>query len=391
MKILVVSDFDSRIKWGIALASRISTANSIEVVIDPVERQSCARELNLAGKVYETIDPIAWLAEADVTKYQITIIALGGRANVKAIYAMHSRFSHGAPRPLIIGGFNGVTDRNDPDAILTRVGMDLVFINCDADKSAFSTTLERLNADSPSLAIAGYLRHYPEKSADNFSRCFREILFVQQPGIPGSAKAFKYLIEELISYKLRNPEVRLKIKLRDEHSRGPNKSLLKYSAKKITQGCLRASSVNGVMIDDSPIEDLIIAADEVWSVSSTALMEAISLGKKVLCIADFGIGKAYGNQYFVGSGLFRVVGGRGAIQGELSNEAWRCLNVPEALTPDQVSQIVAVALLALQHAGYRKKRAFYSNSPWLQRNRELNGVGRLGRWFSRRVSSLNSK
>lgn len=389
LKVLVLSDYDSRIKWGMALAKRITDVEDIDILIDPVERKACEPDLAGVSVIYESADPIAWLTSRDLAGYQAIVVALGGRANVKAVYAIHAKCADGMRRPLIVGGFNGVTDRNDPDAILTRVGMDLVFLNCAADEAAFSAILRDLNVDAPAIAVAGYLRDYASSVGTYRKGDHRHILFVQQPGVPKSLKAYRFLVDGLIEYQRSNPEVSIGIKLRDEGKRTLNKAQT-YSASKETEACLRRGGAERIRIVDGPIEALIANADEVWSISSTALMEAISIGKKVVCIDDFGIGKSYGNQYFVGSGLFRSLRGKTPIRGEIAEMAWRALNVPEPASASQTRETVKRALQDLQSQHYRKKCVFYTNNPWLARTPQpyRGRASRLREWVMRSLGFL---
>jgi len=389
LKVLVLSDYDSRIKWGMALARRMVDANGIDVLIDPVERSTCARELAGVSGIHESADPIGWLAKVELADYQAVVVALGGRANVKAVYALHARCPDGMRRPLIIGGFNGVTDRNDPDAILTRVGMDVVFLNCAADEAAFSATLRDLKADAPAIAVGGYLREYAANVARDQTGSRRHILFVQQPGVPKSFKAYQFLMEGLIDYQRCNAEVTIGIKLRDERKRTLNR-MQAYSALRETEACLRRARAPRIWIENAPIETLIAGADEVWSISSTALMEAISMGKKVACIDDFGIGKSYGNQYFVGSGLFRSLRGKAPMLGGIAEKSWLDMNVPDPVSALRTREVIDAALRDLQSNHYRKKRVFYTNNPWLSRDRRpaRGHASRLGGWVMRSLGFL---
>lgn len=362
LKVLVLSDYDSRVKWGVALAKLMTDADCIEVVVDEAERSLARRYSSEVAHVYRARNAVQFAAGRDLRGYDVVLIALGGRANVKAVYAIQEKFQPGEPRPVLVGGFNGLTDRNDPDAILSRVGMDMVMVNCEADRAAFFETLNTLEADPPRLVVTGYVREYRQ---DNSGNGQRRVLFVQQPGIPGSAKAYEYLLRRLADCQEKDPDMHLQIVLRPEGSRSLNASRHRYSAKALTESQVQRVGRRNFTVEDRPIEQLIGECDEVWSISSTALMEGLMMDKPILCIDDFGISKANGNQYFVGSGLYSSLSAGEALRGRRPGAEWLELNVPKPMERSALQALLRQEAKSIADQGFRKRRSFYSNNPWL--------------------------
>lgn len=372
MKVLVLSDYDSRVKWGVALAKLITNAQSIEVVVDEAERFLAEKYSSEIAYVHRSRDPVHFVMNRNLRGYDVVVVALGGRANVKAVHAVQGQFRPGEPRPLLVGGFNGLTDRNDPDAILCRVGMDLVMVNCEADRASFARILDTLGADAPRLVVTGYVREYAQDSSGEGPR---RVLFVQQPGIPGSAKAYEYMLRRLADWHEKEPGTQFQIALRAEGARSVNASRHRYSANALTMRLVKKVGRGAFTVQHGPLEQSIGECDEVWSVSSTALMEALTMNKPILCIDDFGISKANGNQYFVGSGLYGSLSAEGALRGRHPDAAWRAVNVPKPVESIALRKIVMQEKRCIEDRGFANRALFYSNNPWLApKGREKKGI-----------------
>lgn len=362
LSILVVSDFDSRAKWGISLAENlIKSAGSYDLIV--ASGQLCYMPLYSSGgsgRTFQTDDPLSFLETLELGAYQVLICALGGHANIKLSFLVQKLSAISKKRPLLIGGFNGITDRNDPDAILVRSGLDLVAVNCLADFQSFKETFDCLHYKGPQLFVAGYQRKCANVNSQPSAR--RKILFVQQPGLPQSKKAFLYLARRLNEIAQARSDAEFVIIFRREEGQTINK--FEYPARKLWNYVAREFTRENIRVADGQIEGAIADADEVWSISSTALAEAMSLGKDVICLSDFGISKRNGNQYFIGSGLFQRISDSNFISGRAADPRWMEMNVPRPLDGSQLSKIVEVRLKSLRENNYRFTMPYYSLQVW---------------------------
>lgn len=300
----------------------------------------------------------------DLEGYDMVVFAVGGGANVKVQSVLRERFQAGRKRPLLVGGFNGLTDKYDPDPILNRVGLDVVTVNCSADRVAFERTLRQVGADSPALIATGYLRLYPESA---FSAVPKDglILFAQQDGVPKSPKAFSYLIDKLASFASVSPEVTVAIKLRDERRIGINRGNASYDAKAIVDGVLKRHGSKNIYLDYRHVEEIMMESSEVWSVSSTVLLEALARGKNAYCISDFGISRYLGNAPFLGSGMFVRLDELHQRHKFRPDSEWIEANAPKEIPADKLTELLRNELEEIERKKYNFRKVSYAPSPWL--------------------------
>lgn len=363
-KILVLSDYDSRVKWGLSLALRVATPSSIDIVLRQDQEKKVERYLTGLRKRIFSVDPLKAVRGMDLGGYDIVVFAIGGGSNVKVQSVLRQRFQAGSKRPLLVGGFNGLTDKYDPDPILNRVGLDVVTVNCDADKAAFELTLSQVGADSPTLISTGYLRLYP-KSESTPSANGDLVLFAQQDGVPKSPKAFAYLIDKLAAFARGSPDVRVAIKLRDERRVGINRGNASYDAKAIADSVLKRYSGKNIYLDYRHVEEIMMECSEVWSVSSTVLLEALALGKGAYCISDFGISRYLGNAPFLGSGMFVRLDELSQRHKQSPDPKWIDDNAPKEIAADKLAELLRNELDEIKRKKYNFRRVSYMPSPWL--------------------------
>ncbi|MEN5162186.1 DUF6716 putative glycosyltransferase [Achromobacter kerstersii] len=362
--ILVLSDYDSRIKWGLSLALRVAAPSCIDIVLR--KDQECKVEQYLAGlrKKIFAVDPLKAVRGMDLKGYDMLVFAVGGGANVKVQSVLRERFQAGRKRPLLVGGFNGLTDKYDPDPILNRVGLDVVTVNCKADKVAFERTLRQVGADAPALIATGYLRLYPESALSAVPKAGL-ILFAQQDGVPKSPKAFSYLIDKLASFASVSPEVTVAIKLRDERRIGINRGNASYGAKTIVDGVLKRHGAKNIYVDYRHVEEIMMESSEVWSVSSTVLLEALARGKSAYCISDFGISRYLGNAPFLGGGMFVRLDELHQRHKFSPDPEWIDANAPKEIAADKLMEFLRNELEEIERKKYNFRKVCYAPSPWL--------------------------
>lgn len=385
LSVLVLSDYDSRIKWGVSLARRLTEPKMIDVVLRPHQAGKVERYLMGVRTVLFDDRPLDFLRNVSLADYDIVVVALGGGANVKVVGVVQDRIPAGGRRPLLVGGFNGLTDSEDPDVILSRVGLDLVTVNCRKDYESFQRFLKALGADGPRLLISGYMREYPDVCDLGSTSGKNEILFVQQDGVPKSAKAFAYLIEKLQAFVLAHPHVRLAIKLRDENRIGMNRNNAGYNAKRVVQEVLAGDQSGGrIWLDCRDVEDSLQSCDEVWSISSTVMLEALLQGKHVVSISDFGISRYLGNAPLIGSNLFVRLDDLACRKGVVLDPVWKSRNLPPPISTEQLKIAVVQELERLRGNSWRFHHPYYLSSPWVGRKNGLGLSGLLG-IFARRL------
>lgn len=303
-RLLVLSDLDSRVKWGASLAAFFQNTCEITIMFEEIPPSIRKRYIlpNYVVRQYRDLDSI--LNSSLLFDYDYIILALGGNPAIQAMSAIADRQHEFPTRPLIIAGFNGLMEPGDSHGLLCRQGADVICVNSKRDMAFFRKLSEEFQLDDAPLVLAGYLRQnaLPDTFPQNKSP--QNILFVEQVARPLNRRQKALLMNELATYARAHPTRRVIIKLRSaEGVRHTNSGKEKYSFRRLWKKTITPHPSN-VVFSNEDTEDLLPKMDLCVSISSTVLFEALAMGKKVAVIREFGIGTNIGNTSFIGSGLF---------------------------------------------------------------------------------------
>lgn len=303
-KLLVLSDLDSRVKWGASLASFFQDSCEITIMFEEIPASIRDRYILPNYLVEQYRDLSVVLSSPSLFSYDYIILALGGAENVRALNAISERQSEFPVRPIVIAGFNGLVEPGDSHGFLCRQGADIICVNSKRDLAFFQMLSQEFQLDEAALILAGYLRKNDKLVVPLQSLPPQNILFVEQVGRPPHLRQKIHLVQQLVSYAQAHPDRRIVIKLRDAGwVRHANSSKEKYSFRTLWK-TMALSRPSNVVFSSESIEALLPKTDLCISIASTVLFEALSLGKKVAVLKDFGIGTHMGNTAFIGSGLF---------------------------------------------------------------------------------------
>lgn len=303
MKVLILSDIDSRLKWGLTFAFFLREHYQVDIYHKEKKIEQLSNyDLN-AYQMIRYNDLLTLLQKGKIfLEYNIIFLSLGGGENIKFFYYLNYFFDKYGKRPLVVSGMNGLTDSNDIHALLCRMGSDIICINSLKNLNDFSKTLSLLGLLEQNLFYTGYVRLY-DQSKICFNHQINTILFIEQTGIPKHIKQKKYLVEKILQYAQTYPYRKIIIKkraiLHKQHMNAhlEDDTIYNFFIKN------HIKIPKNLIFDDRPIEILIYQADLCVSFYSTAIIEAIALGIKSIIIKDFGIGKSNENHHFIGSGL----------------------------------------------------------------------------------------
>jgi hypothetical protein len=309
LKVLIVTDFDSRIAWSSAFAALFAKRDyAVDVMLPksviesfPHERYSFIDQ----KFAYRNVDEI--VRQMIEGEYGVLLLGIGGALHLKIIASIIHTIEKSRNlirRPIIVSGFNGIEDINDPHGLFCRTGSDLICINSPKIFEAYTNFLNQMGHSAQSIRLMGYIRNYWDV---DMSECesgrIQKVLFVLQPGISDHPKQLEYQGQKIIEYCERYPDRDFCLK-----PRGPKKGLHVNTAveKKYYKGFwenLAQKGPSNLIITYDDISELLLQSDLVISYTSAALIEAAILNKKVAAISDFGISRAIGNVYLTGSGV----------------------------------------------------------------------------------------
>ncbi|HEG2606836.1 DUF6716 putative glycosyltransferase [Campylobacter sp. W0066.1] len=303
MKVLILSDFDSRLKWGLSFAFFLKKYYKITIYCKEKNlsqfQSYCLDEYNILK-----YDNLIYLLQQNniFLDYDLIFLSLGGGENIKFFYYLNQFYDKYQIRPLVVTGMNGLTDSNDTHALLCRIGADLICVNSLENLKNFKKKMSLLGLSSNNLFYSGYGRLYNQNKIP-YNNEIKTILFVEQPSIPKHIKQKKYLVEKIIEYANRYPLRRIIIKkraiLHKQHMNAHLKddTIFDFFMKN------NIKIPNNLIFNDSSVEELMYQVDLCVSFYSTVIIEAIALGVRSIIIKDFGIGRSNENHHFIGSGL----------------------------------------------------------------------------------------
>lgn len=357
-KVAVLSDLDSRLKWGLGFAFFMQDRYDITVYLKEKDLSQLNNYYLEKYKIITYRNLIHTLELEEVfLNYDIIFLSLGGGENIKFFYYLDRFFDKNHFRPLVISGMNGLTDSNDMHALLCRVGSDIICINSLHNLYAFKNQLFLMGLSDEKLFYSGYSRLY-NKDKIYSSDKIKTVLFIEQPGIPRHIQQKKYLIGKILEYVKKYPSRKVIIKKRSIlHKQHMNVHMnndtifdfFKKSSIKLPKN---------LFFDDSSIEILIQQADLCVSFYSTAIVEAVALGVKAIVINDFGIGKSNENHHFIGSNL--MVSLNDWIEDRIPNVNldWKMSNCK--ILDKDIFLLLEKMILNIQSCRFEKVNVFYN-------------------------------
>lgn len=297
--VLVLTDTDSYVKWGAALAGGFPPAWDVRLVVArSASRPSTTQVADaLAGTRFEGQEPqVVGLAE-------LRSMLLGGRPDVLVLaargYTVQAAMSvvENVPdRPVVVTGLPGVGVPVLPYGLEFRRSADVFVVHSRRELREFAHAARRLGLPERfELAHLPYLRErVTEPSADG------PLVFAAQALVPAGRKERTWLVERLADAARARPEREVVVKVRarageaqTHHEQVPYEDLV-----------AELDDVpENLVVQAGPMHEHLERASGFVTVSSTALLEAIALDVPVLALDDFGVGVSQINLALADSGV----------------------------------------------------------------------------------------
>jgi len=292
-KILLIADGDSRIAWVRRLGALLGQAL--------YGHADCTTFL--PGNAVQTCAALFQRRQLDLSAFDLVLIGYGGGANLRFSNAYAEFFAHhphAIRRPLLLAGFNGICDAEDPHALFVRTGADLIFANCVADLKKFDHWLARVGG-SANTELLGYVRHTTSTEKTQTPQAPQPtVLFIAQPGAPATLKERLYILQSLQTLAQRYPDWSIQLKLRSSTLDATVTHHEKFRYQDIARIFFKNGPSN-LRLTNQAIAQLLESATVCVTLGSTVAMEAITRGITTVIMSDFGIRRDYGNHHFLGS------------------------------------------------------------------------------------------
>jgi len=347
MRAIAIADSDSYVKWGAALLSRLPAGWDTELVIVRTAKLPSAGQLDtalrgtvVAASSVRALDLAALATHVASERPDVVIVATIGPLADIVTEAVLDASEH---RPVIVSGMPGITIPARRKALVYRSQADLLVMHSVTEVSSFRQ-----------LARANHLEHefglatLPFLQEGRRSLGGNDIIFAAQALVPRGREDRVRLLGWLVELAERTPQQRVVIKVRATGSEAQTHAETFGFEQLLDEEFPTAPS--NLVVEGGAMLDHLDRAAGLVTVSSTAAIEAISLGVPVLIIDSFGVSARMINQVFEGSGL---LGGSAALLGRdfrLAEPAWLSDNYFHGIGAD-TWHLVLADLVARNVAG----------------------------------------
>jgi hypothetical protein len=303
LRLVVLADSDSYVKWGAALAGTLPPAwdRELLVVDSPIVVSDAQLVSALAGSRVDrvsrvTLPEVATRLAADPP--DAVLVATPGpiaRVLIRIVAEL-------SPRPVVLSGLPGISIPVTRKALVYRRQADLVVLHSRREIREFGALAAAKGGDHRfGLATLPFVSRRPASGTD--------LVFAAQAIVPASREERLIVASMLRDAAFADPARRVVVKVRalagenQTHPERDDYPTLIESLGPVPENLVVSAAPMSVALD---------SAEGLVTVSSTAAIEALARGIPVIAIDSFGIRPSLINPVFVGSGLF---GGRSAVIG----------------------------------------------------------------------------
>jgi hypothetical protein len=301
VRIVVLADSDSYVKWGASLAGTLGPEwdRELLVVDSPIVVSDAQLAAALLGSGIDRASRVRLpevAARLAVDPPDAVLVATPGpiaRVLMRVIAAL-------SPRPVLVSGLPGISIPTTRKALIYRRQADLVVLHSHREIQEFGRLAHARGWDHRfGLATLPFVSREPASGTD--------MVFAAQAIVPASREDRLVVAAMLRDAALADPGRRVVIKVRaraGEHQTHPERD--GYPDLVAVSGPLPPNLV--VSVD--PMASALDTAEGLVTVSSTAAIEALARGIPAIALDTFGVRRSLINPVFRDSGLF---GGREAV------------------------------------------------------------------------------
>jgi hypothetical protein len=312
---LFVTDSDSYVKWGAALAGQVPPDWVVRLVVArgnalPSERQIDAA---LDGTRFALEDAeIVGRGElvALLTDWQPDVVVLATRGLTAS--TVRRLVPTGPRRPVVVSGLAGISIPVLSPGLRWRAGVDVFVVQSRrelrefADAAVATSVTHRFElATIPFLATApGHVSSVEARSRAERDPVRDRIVFAAQAIVPASRPDRLWMLRRLVETARAHPDLLVVIKVRARHGE-PQTHVEQFPYDELVDDLIDAGEPipSNLAIEDGPMAWHLSRAVGLATISSTAVLEAVAAGVPSLALNDFGVGPRQINLVLVGSGL----------------------------------------------------------------------------------------
>lgn len=305
-RVLALATFDSFFRAAVRLGTTLQQ-HGAEVEYGGVFRrkgQLSRQQCEEAGlDVMPRMAAAEAFARGEYGRHDLVILALGTQQTRKFLVEQQ-RHAAGTQAPVpTVSLFPGIIFRGHYESFCSRASSDLVLLNSPADRQRY-TELTRELGLADNGALFGLTSLAPRTTTHRTGPERGTILYVDQPTVPERRDERRYILARLIELARAHPGEAVAIKPRHRPDETTLHRTQHHFADLMREAGRRERIPKNLLLIYGPMQDALMGARLVLTVSSTATLEAVALGIPTRVLTDLGVHERLGNHVFIGSGLF---------------------------------------------------------------------------------------
>ncbi len=298
---VLIVPFDSALKLGERIADACERIGVDARLIAPttVIAHGLTAEL-VSATTQRTVEYLEWNAVVRAARAADVVVPLLRGPHVEKLFRQLHDEPSPAPFPVLGAGYVGMVLNDETRGYLFRSLADVIAVNSRTDLAVFTTTATALGLPTENLVLTGQPL-LPALDPHRRTGEVRRILLADQPSVPEASIERVILYERMARYARAHPDREVVIRPR---MRRTDRSFhrMGYSPEDFLS---HTDLPSNLVIDFTPLVAQLPSTDLVVSLSSTAILEALSTGRRAAFISDF-YGETYLNHKFGSSGLLRT-------------------------------------------------------------------------------------
>lgn len=298
---LFVTDSDSYVKWGSALAGQVPADWPVRLVVlrgnaEPSERQVVEA---LAGTRFSVgdVERLERARLVDVlTSWRPDVVVAAARG--MAVEAIGAVLAETGGRPVVVSGLAGLSIPVLTPGLRYRRCADVFVLHSHREVREFAAV------DSHHRFELTTIPYLDRAHVDADQPVRDRIVFAAQAMVPASRRDRLWMLERLVETAWAHPHLTVVVKVRARDGE-PQTHVEEFSYEGLVADLAEAGTrlPPNLVIEGGAMGDHLRRAVGLATISSTALLEAVAQGVPCLAIDDFGVGHRQINTVLVGSGL----------------------------------------------------------------------------------------
>jgi hypothetical protein len=312
---LFVTDSDSYVKWGAALAGQVPGDWDVRLVV--ARGNALPSDRQLASALDGTRFGVADAQVVDRSELvdlfaswapDVVVVAARGLT----VATVTRLVPDGPSRPVVVSGLAGISVPVLSPGLRMRRSVDVFVVHSRRELREFADACAALDiphrlelATLPFLASApGHASSEEARARDERDPVRDRIVFAAQAIVPATRADRLWMLRRLVETARAHPDLLVVVKVRGRHGE-PQTHVEQFPYEDLVDDLVQAGEPipANLVIEDGPMAWHLNRAVGLATISSTAVLEGVAAGVPCLAVDDFGVGAQQINLVLVGSGL----------------------------------------------------------------------------------------